>query len=152
MRRLEPAAVTMWRLESLWRAAVIAVPAVALELTVDLPLPRGLIGGAIAAVAVVWALLVPPLRYRSWRFALREEDLYLERGVLIRTASIVPHARIQHVDTRHSPIDRWLGLSTVVVYTAGTRGAVVEIPGLAAREAEELRDRLAALSGEGDAV
>ncbi len=64
----------------------------------------------------------------------------------------MPHARIQHVDTRHGPIDRWLGLASLVVFTAGTRGAILAIPALEAAEAEDLRDRLAALSGSGDAV
>jgi len=64
----------------------------------------------------------------------------------------VPYARIQHVDTRHGPLDRWLGLATVVVFTAGHRGAIIAIPALAADEAEEIRDSLAARSGVGDAV
>ncbi len=72
--------------------------------------------------------------------------------MLFRTTSIVPHARIQHVDTRHGPIDRWLGLAGVVVFTAGNRGAILTIPALEAEEAEEIRDRLAAQSGVGDAV
>lgn len=152
MRRLDPAAVTYWRLDTLWRGAVLAAPALALELTTTIPLPSGLIAGTIAALTVALTLFVPPLRYAAWGFALRESDLYLEHGVLSRTSSIVPLARIQHVDTRHGPIHRRLGLAAVVVYTAGTRGAVLEIPALRTAEAEALRDRLVALSGAGDAV
>jgi membrane protein YdbS with pleckstrin-like domain len=40
----------------------------------------------------------------------------------------------------------------VVVYTAGSRGAIVTIPALGRAQAEALRDRLAELSGAGDAV
>jgi membrane protein YdbS with pleckstrin-like domain len=39
-----------------------------------------------------------------------------------------------------------------VVFTAGHRGAIITIPALDADEAEEIRDRLAAQSGVGDAV
>lgn len=152
LRRLHPSAVTLWRLETLWRGATLAVPALVLEILADLPLPTGVITGLIAVVTVGLALALPPLRYRAWGFTLRSGDLYLERGVLFRTVSIIPHSRIQHVDTQHGPIERWLVLASVVVYTAGTRGAILEIPALAAGQAEELRDRLVALSGRGDAV
>ena len=49
------------------------------------------------------------------------------------------------MDTRTSPLQRWLGLSSLVIYTAGTRGADVEIPGLTADDAERLREELAEL-------
>jgi membrane protein YdbS with pleckstrin-like domain len=65
---------------------------------------------------------------------------------------VVLHSRVQHVDTRQGPIERALGLATVVVFTAGTVGAMVAIPGLRPGDADLLRDRLVALSGSGDAV
>ena len=69
----------------------------------------------------------------------------IERGVLWRARSVIPRVRIQHVDTRTSPLQRWLGLASLVIYTAGTRGADAEIPGLAAEDAERLREELAQL-------
>jgi membrane protein YdbS with pleckstrin-like domain len=62
-----------------------------------------------------------------------------------RSRSLIPRVRVQHVDTRTSPLQRWQGLSSLVVYTAGTRGADAEIPGLATEEAERLREELAHL-------
>lgn len=152
LRPLHEKAVTLWRLTALGRGAMFTGMAVLGELVLDLPVPTGSVAAAVAVLAVITAAVVPPLRYRAWGFALRERDLYLRRGVLFRSTSIVPHARIQHVDTRHGPIDRWLGLAGVVVFTAGHRGAIITIPALDADEAEETRDRLAAESGVGDAV
>lgn len=152
LRPLHPRAITLWRLAALGRGAVFAAGAAGLEWALELPLPTGVIATTIAVTAVLLAAFLPPLQYDAWRFALRESDLYLRRGVLFRTTSIVPHARIQHVDTRHGPLDRWLGLAAVVVFTAGTRGAILTIPALGARDAERVRDSLAALSGAGDAV
>ena len=152
LQPLHPRAVTLWRLSTLARGALLAAGAAGLEWALELPLPTGLVATMIAVAAVLLAIFLPPLQYDAWRFALRESDLYLRHGVLFRTTSIVPHARIQHVDTRHGPIDRSLGLAAVVVYTAGTRGAILTIPALGAREAERVRDSLAALSGAGDAV
>lgn len=152
LRALDSRAVTLWRLTGLGRGAFLTAGAVVIELILAPSIPTGVIAGSVAVLAVVAALVVPPLRYRAWGFALRERDLYLRHGVLFRTTSIVPNARIQHVDTRHGPVDRWLGLASVVVFTAGHRGAIVAIPALEAAEAEQIRDRLAARSGVGDAV
>jgi uncharacterized protein len=117
------------------------------------PSPSRCHGVLTAGLAIIGAVIaLPPLRFKAWGFAVRDTDLYLRHGILFRTTSIVPHARIQHVDTRHGPIDRWLGLATLVVFTAGTRGAIVSIPALAMDTAESIRDQLAELSGAGDAV
>lgn len=149
---LDPRAVTLWRLSYLFRGAIFVASALAGDVIVDLPGPRGLLPLTLAVITLVVAVLAPPMRYRAWGYRLREDDLFLRHGVLARTSSIVPHARIQHVDTRHGPIDRWLGLAEVVIYTAGTRGAILSIPALDRATADTLRDRLAALSGAGDAV
>lgn len=152
VRSLDPRSVTLWRLTTAARGVLFLAAAVALEVMAPLPLPTGLLSGLIALAAGITIVMAPPLRFKAWSFALRDDHLYLRHGVLFRTASIVPYARIQHVDTRHGPIDRHLHLASLVIFTAGTRGAVLTIPALAAPEAEELRDHLAALSGAGDAV
>jgi len=100
---------------------------------------------------VVWVIL----RYRKWVYQVRADALYLERGVLTHRRSLVPYVRIQHVDTRRGVLERWLGLSTLVVYTAGSRGADVSIPGLEPDEARDLQQRVKELAIEaegGDAL
>lgn len=151
LRPLDPRAVTLWRLTMATRGAVFVVLAIAAEFLLDAG-RAGILAGPVAVVAILVVVVAPPLLYGAWRFALRDEHLLLRRGVLFRTTSIVPYSRIQHVDTRHGPLDRWLGLATLVVFTAGTRGAIISVPALEAAEAETLRDRLVALSGAGDAV
>jgi membrane protein YdbS with pleckstrin-like domain len=102
-------------------------------------------------ISVGWILLL----YRSWRYVVREDSLYLTRGVLTRVQTVAPYVRVQHIDTRRSPVERLLGLSSLVVYTAGSRGADVTIPGLTDERAAELQRRLKRLaieSEEEDAV
>lgn len=152
LRSLDPKAITLWRLASMgWGLGLIVLAGVA-EILLDLPFRDGIFTIPMAIAVIAAIVVVPPIRHQAWRFALREEHIYLRHGVLFRTTSIVPYARIQHVDTRHGPLDRWLGLASLVVFTAGTRGAIITIPALPADESEELRDHLAALSGAGDAV
>ncbi|NIR46763.1 MAG: PH domain-containing protein, partial [Gemmatimonadetes bacterium] len=101
----------------------------------------GLAGTTALALAVLW----PGLRYRYWRWQVEPDRVLIQKGVVWRSRSLIPRVRIQHVDTRSSPLQRWLGLASLVIYTAGTRGADVEIPGLAGEQAEGLREELARL-------
>jgi uncharacterized protein len=152
LQPLDPRAVTLWRVNAALRGMLLVAGALAAEWFATTPFPFGSATAAVAVLTLANAVFVPGLRYRSWGFALRETDLYLRYGILFRTTSIVPHARIQHVDTHHGPVDRALGLADLMVYTAGSRGAIVTIPALGRTAAESLRDRLADLSGAGDAV
>jgi membrane protein YdbS with pleckstrin-like domain len=97
------------------------------------------------------------LRFRAWGFEMREDYLYLERGVLKKVKSKVPYVRVQHVDTQRGPIYRVFGLSKLVVYTAGSRGADVGIPGLLPEDADGIQESLRRVAVEseeefGDAV
>ncbi|MFT4880408.1 MAG: membrane protein YdbS with pleckstrin-like domain [Salinirussus sp.] len=112
--------------------------------------------GAVAATALgLLGMVWVALRYRVWAYEVRTDALYLQRGVLTHTRTLAPYVRIQHVDTSRGPIERGLGLSTLVVYTAGSRGADVSVPGLTPEEATDLQRRLKELAIEaegGDAL
>lgn len=96
------------------------------------------------AVALVLVLFVlPPIRYLRWRYELSEDYLDIAKGIIWRERYIIPFIRVQNTDTRQGPILRALGLSSVTISTAAGSH---EIPGLAADEAEELRDRAAELA------
>ncbi len=81
-------------------------------------------------------------RYANWGFEIRDDHLYIEHGVIKKVYSMVPFVRVQHIDTDRGPIDRMLGLSTLRVYTAGSKGADIKVPGLDREEASELQKKL----------
>lgn len=114
----------------------------------------GLIGPVAGVIVAVLALPFVFTRYRVWRFEIQSDALYLERGVITRIESAVPYVRIQHVDTQRGPVERLAGLASIVVYTAGSRGADVTIPGLKPERADEIQNRLRelAIESEEDAV
>ncbi|PSP17638.1 hypothetical protein BRC62_04430 [Halobacteriales archaeon QH_10_67_13] len=115
------------------------------------PVVAPAISGGVLVVGLVWVVL----RYRAWVYQVRADALYLERGVTTHVRTLVPYVRIQHVDTSRSPLERALGLSTLVVYTAGSRGADVSIPGLTPEQAQDLQQRVKELAIEaegGDAL
>lgn len=151
-RRLDARVVWSWRIRLLTGTVGLWIASMVLEGRLGRWVPEGVIPLAVAALGLALTLVWPPAQYRVWRYGLRAGDLYIRRGVVSRTTSLIPYRRIQHVDTRRDPIERWLGLARVVVFTAGIRGAEMTIPGIALEEAEALRDRLAELGGTGEGV
>jgi membrane protein YdbS with pleckstrin-like domain len=149
VQRLDPRVVNLWRLSGalwgvFWTLCMI-IPWLLWEWPLWLMAPA-------AALGAVWVAEVPPAAYRHFSYQVGPVDVRVAHGWWTRRVAVVLHSRIQHVDTRQGPLERAFGLATVVVYTAGSVGAMVGIPGLAAGEAEALRDRLAQLSGTDDAV
>lgn len=152
-RSLDPRVVRLWRLSGAMRTLIMGAIVAATEFwLLEGALPAGALTGTALVLGALWTMVGPGMRYRRWRFAVRAEDVILRRGIAWRTVTIVPHVRVQHVDTRHGPLERWLGLGRVVIHTAASGEGAIEIPGLDAAEADELRDRLAALSGTDDAI
>ena len=150
--RLDSRAKTLWRITG----ALGALPLVAggafvslfLLRVADLPLLLGVLP-FLAALALFAALasFVPGLRWRRWRYEIRDDEVDLQRGILWVRRTLVPLARIQHVDTQSGPLQRRFGLATVVFYTAAGAN---HIPELSARVAAEARDRISELTREQD--
>src|SRR4051794_2517199 len=96
------------------------------------------IGAWVFAVVVV--AVAPGLRYRAWRYAIREEEIDIRHGVFVVRRTIVPMARVQHVDTERSFLGQLLDLATLKIHTAAGTHA---IPGLHVGTADVLRTRIA---------
>lgn len=151
-RTLDPGVVRLWRTEAIIWTVVLAGIAGGLQLVWGRAFPFWIPGAFVLVYGAFYLAVWVQRAYAAWEFEIREADVRLRHGVLWRRTSVVPHARIQHVDTRHGPLTRAYGLASVILYTAGHTGAAIEIPGLSAAEAESLRERLGALSGADDAV
>jgi uncharacterized protein len=147
-----PEQVPMSPSPRLWRMRCLEVVAAAAALGAAAAAAAGLTAGWAAAVAVVVAVAVAApaglwftyRRFRSWAYQERDEDLIVERGVMIRRLSVVPYGRMQFVDVTAGPVDRVFRLATVKLHTAAA-ASDARIPGLEREEAARLRDRLAAL-------
>lgn len=148
VRTLDPAVRWLWvgraLLTGLVFGAVVAGASIALA-----PAYAWLGGVAFGLVATIGALHAV-LLYRSWEYRIREDSVYLDRGVLTQVRTVVPYVRVQHIDTSRGPVERAAGLSSLVIYTAGSRGADVTIPGLVPEEAGDLQTRLKMLAIESE--
>ena len=144
--RLDPRAKLLWRLTGFLQAAPILAGGLFGSYALAGRTPfffAALPAAAALAAAVLFVFVLPPLLWRRWRYEIRPVEVDLQRGLVRVTRTLVPMARVQHVDTRRGPLQRRLGLSTVVFYTAAGPN---EIPQLAGETAAEVRDRIAELT------
>ncbi len=149
-RTLDPTIQRVWVLQAVVPSLVLG--GLAGAAFVFLPVGEAWVGTVVATAVFALAAVLAVLRYRSWAYEIRDDSLYLERGVITNVTTVVPYVRIQHVDASRGPIERTFGLATTVVYTAGSRGADVSIPGLSPERAEDLQNRLKqlAIAAEGE--
>jgi membrane protein YdbS with pleckstrin-like domain len=150
--RLDPRAITLWRIAGTLNMLPLLIGAGfagwALLRFGDVSFFFGvLLALAVLALAGVVVGVVPELRWRRWRYEIRPDEVDLQRGIFWISRTLVPLARIQHVDTRQGPLQRRFGLSTVVLYTAAGPN---QIPELSTPVAERARDRIAELTREQD--
>jgi uncharacterized protein len=139
------------------RSLIWAVPLVLVAFVVASALDDGDAPGwagvaiRVAAVAIALAGLVlePQLRWRNWRYELRDEEIDLRRGFLTITRTLIPTIRVQHVDTQRTWLADQLGLRSVAIHTAGGSH---RIPALRPDEAAAIRDRIAKLAQRPDDV
>ncbi len=150
--QLDPRVRSLWALE--WAlvalGALIATMATTLALAMaDERLAAVLVGvggGAATLLLAVLAVVQPRLEYRRFRYEITGLGLYVARGGLWRTWQVVPHARVQTVDTKRGPLERAFGLVSVAVTTAAAKGGT-DVPGLDPRVADALVEELARRAG-----
>ncbi|RUQ26992.1 hypothetical protein ELQ35_17735 [Peribacillus cavernae] len=113
------------------------IAAVVVILIFDWPLWLAVGIGLLAMFfAYIAIYLVPLIRWKRWRYDVRETEIEIQSGLLIIKRTLVPMVRVQHVDTKHGPLLRKYGLASVEISTAAT---IHEIPALDISEADNLR-------------
>jgi membrane protein YdbS with pleckstrin-like domain len=110
--------------------------------------PPGVVVGPFVALGLWSVLVVAPARWRRWGYAFTDRELHVAHGWLTRVHTIVPVARVQHIDVSQGPIERAAGVATLILHTAGTANSLVVLPGLTPPRAEEIRDAVRARIGD----
>lgn len=149
---LDPRVRSYWLAENLIATGVVAalvlggtILAAMLAQATVAALVGGL--GTLGVVALAsLSFVAAGLDFRYFRYEVTELGLYVSRGWLWRRYQVVPHARVQTVDTTHGPLMRAFGLVAVDVTTASANGGT-SIPGLVPEVADRLVSELAARAG-----
>ena len=142
MHPVERRAISWWMLQSLALTGPILAATIAAYTFWVAARPWLIVAVVGSAVLLVALVAVEPLwRYRVHRWETTDEAVYTRTGWLVREWRAAPLARVQTVDAVQGPLEQLLGLSTLRVTTASSRGAI-DIGGLdkdtAARVAAKL--------------
>ena len=133
-------ALKVWRIIGVIECSITWVITIAvLILTIMFDWPFWIVG-ILVAIALVqpyfWIYLFPLVKWKHWRYDVRETEIEIQRGIFIIKRTLVPMVRVQHVETSQGPLLRKYHLASVDISTAAT---VHTIPALDIREADELR-------------
>jgi membrane protein YdbS with pleckstrin-like domain len=142
-RRPSPRLRTLRRLE-VTALGVLAAVAGGIVFGLAVATWAGVLAAACAVAGALVADVLVGRRVGAWGYLEREDDLFVQRGLLVRRLSVVPYGRMQFVDVVAGPLERSFGLATVRLHTAAA-ATDARIPGLAADEAARLRDQLTSL-------
>ena len=133
--RVPRRALVRWAGPWLLLGAAVAVSALLAE-------PRA---GVAAALLLAFGLFAT-LRWRKHAHALDDRALFVSSGLLKRRVWIVPFEKAQTISVGRGPLQRRLGLASLLVDTAGASAInSPEIVDLDAAEADPLADRLLGL-------
>lgn len=146
-KRISQKALTVWRINGgivSFFLLLLAGSILTLTIIFDWPIWICIIGIIIVILTIYFEIILfPPLRWRRWRYEVREKEIELQQGIFIIKRTLIPMVRVQHVDTKQGPILRKYNLASVAISTAAT---VHEIPALDLEEAEELRISISMLA------
>ncbi|MFD3485967.1 PH domain-containing protein [Streptomyces sp. NPDC058665] len=96
---------------------------------------------ALAVLGLACTVFLPMWWFRVHRWEVTDDAVYVRTGYFWQEWRIAPMSRIQTVDTVRGPLEQLFKLSTVIVTTASSKGAV-RIEGLGHELAAELAEQL----------
>ncbi len=126
-----------------WLISSLFISVVVLALIIFIPELRLsgwwllLAGGGVAAILSYFLLQEKSFPYQA--FAVREHDVIYRKGWFVQSTKICPFNRVQNCSIQSGVLERKWGLASLILYTAGSEGADMRIPGLLQTEAEQLR-------------
>jgi membrane protein YdbS with pleckstrin-like domain len=115
----------------------------------DEPALALLVRVAALVVIAVGGMGLPLLRWRTWRYEIREHEIDLLHGAVRVRRTLIPMTRVQHVESERTVLSDLFDLRSVTVHTAAGKHTV---PALTEGEAAAIRDRIALLAREPDVV
>ena len=123
-----------------WLIALAVATAVEAVLYWQANMLPGVVAGPVGVLGVISTIFFVPRRWRRWGYAFTDRELHVAHGWLTRVHTVVPVARVQHIDVSQGPLERSADVATLILHTAGTENSLVALSGISRRRAEEIRD------------
>lgn len=149
--RLQPRVTRYWR----WRLVFSGFPVLLLIGGLAWVIPWGTwwlrwgVVAILAAVLVVAMIILPPIRYRVFWYAISPTEIDIQHGIIFIKRSVVPMHRVQNLRTERGPMADHYQMTSLKIRTAA---GTVSLSGLDRIEANDLCDRISRLSDIADDV
>ena len=149
--RLPTRVMTYWR----WRGFYSALPILILLIGLAFVIPWGPwwvrwgVVGVFVAVVAAGLIILPPIRYRVFWYAISPTEIDIQYGMVFVKRSVVPMHRIQNLRTDRGPMAGHYRMTNLKIRTAA---GSVSLNGLDRDEADELCDRISRLTEFADDV
>jgi uncharacterized protein len=147
-----PARVTRyWR----WRAFYGSLPILVLLVSGAIVLPWGPwwvrwgIVGVVVAVVAACMIILPPVRYRVFWYAISSTEIDIQDGIIFIRRSVVPIHRVQTLRSERGPMADHYRMTNLKIRTAA---GSVSLSGLDRGAADELCERIGRLTELADDV
>ena len=99
--------------------------------------------GGLAIVPIgILITLMAYVQYRNFTFQVTGDELIIRKGVIFKNRVVIAVDRIQSIQITDNIVQRVLGLVSLKVDTAGSKGNELEIPALERDKANLLKDLL----------
>lgn len=138
LTQLHPNHIKVLRIKTIMASLPILIAALILESSAILP--PAFIMAPVALLVVLVILRLPLRRHLARGYAISADRLRVVRGIWMRRDTVVPFSRVQHIDVNQGPIERFYGIATLTLYTAGMHNASVNLPGLGEDLARQMRE------------
>ena len=106
---------------------------------IQTPLIIGLASGVWLTISLISYWIIHN-SFKRKAYALREKDAMYRSGWIFRELKVCPFNRIQHCSVHAGPLERRWGLASISLYTAGSEGSDLRIPGLTEASAATIRE------------
>ena len=149
--RLPARATRYWR----WRGFYSSLPMLVLLISGAIVLPWGPwwvrwgIVGIFVVVGAASLVILPPIRYRVFWYAISSTQVDVQNGIVFTQRSVVPIRRVQTLSSQRGPIADHYQLTNLKIRTAA---GSVKLSALDRREADELSERISRLTDLADDV
>ena len=71
------------------------------------------------ALGILIAYLLIPPYYNSISYEFGDQEIIVRKGIITKVENVVPYRMVTNVSLKRGVLDRWLGLGTLDIHTAG---------------------------------
>ncbi|VYT64637.1 PH domain-containing protein [Clostridium tertium] len=93
----------------------------------------------IILISLLTSFINPIFEYKQWKYKITEDKIEFTEGIYFVRRVIIPIVRIQHIQLNQGPINKFLKLYDITIFTAGGQH---KIPNIQAERAEEISEYL----------